>query len=92
MEKKHHTEQSDGSMLIDFTDRPLTIDGTTVKQLTMREPTVEDQIIAKKAGADAAEAEVSMFANLIELPPEQVRGFKMRHYTRLQAAYQDFFS
>ncbi|MCA0905123.1 phage tail assembly protein [Ruegeria marisrubri] len=91
MDKIHHKELADGSMEIDFSDRPLKIDGTDVKKLVMREPDVDDQIIAKSASdGDPAEAEIAIIANLTELPPEQVRKFKIRQYTRLQAAYQDF--
>ncbi len=92
MEKTYHKELDDGSMEIDFSDRPLEIDGTKVKKLVMREPTVEDQTIAQKGGRDPAEAEQILFANLIEQGPEVVAKFKLRQYTRLQAAYQDFLS
>lgn len=93
MDKKYHKELPDGSMEIDFSDRPLKIDGTEVKKLVMREPDVNDQITAKNASSsDPAEAEIAMFANLVELPPEHVRVFKLRQYSRLQAAYQDFLS
>ncbi|WP_300067685.1 phage tail assembly protein [uncultured Ruegeria sp.] len=90
MAKKYHEEQPDGSMLIDFSDRPLKIDGTEVKKLVMREPTVEDQTIAQKASSDQAEAEVATFANLTELSPDTIKSFKLRQYGRLQGAYQDF--
>ncbi|WP_171178669.1 phage tail assembly protein [Ruegeria sp. HKCCD8929] len=90
--KTHHTEQPDGSMLIDFTDRPLNLDGTDVRKLTMREPTVEDQIAARQHGDDSAEAEIAMFANLVELAPDQVRKLTMRQYVRLQEAYAAFLS
>ena len=87
---KNIIENADGSVTVKFDDRPLKIDGTEVKSLTLREPTVEDQLIARKSGADPAEAEVVLTANLCDLAPETVRGFTMRQYNRLQTALAGF--
>ncbi|PID95841.1 MAG: hypothetical protein CSA85_00305 [Alphaproteobacteria bacterium] len=83
-------ENTDGSVTVKFDDRPLKIDGTEVKSLQMREPTVDDQLIASKASSDAAEGEIALIANLCEVAPETVREFTMRQYRRLQAALSGF--
>ena len=80
----------DESVTIDFSDRPATIDGTAVKSLTMREPTVDDQLIADKAANSRGEQEVILFASLTEQNPEAIRSLKLRQYTRLQDAYGVF--
>jgi len=80
---KNIIENADGSVTVKFDDRPLKVDGTEVKSLTLREPTVEDQLIARKSGADPAEAEVVLTANLCD-------GFTMRQYSRLQTALAGF--
>ena len=85
-------ENADGSVTVKFDDRPLKIDGTAVKSLNMREPTVNDQLVARKSGLGDEEAEVNMIANLCELPPDAVRGMTMRQYVRLQEALAGFMS
>ena len=83
-------ENEDGSVTIKFDDRPLKIDGTEVKSLQMREPTVDDQLIADKGSSSAAEGEIALIANLCEIAPEMVRGITMRQYRRLQTALSGF--
>jgi hypothetical protein len=79
----------DGSKTIDFSDRPIEIDGTSVTRLVMREPTVGDQL-AVSSMKNPAEREIALIANLCELSPEIISGFTMRQYNRLQDAYTDF--
>ncbi len=83
-------ENEDGSVTVKFDDRPLKIDGTEVKSLQMREPTVDDQLIADKGSSSAAEGEIALIANLCEVAPETVRGITMRQYRRLQTALSGF--
>ena len=83
-------ENPDGSITIDFGDRAPKIDGTLVKSLVVREPTVGDQLAAQRGQADAAVAEVALLANLTEQTPEAIRGLTMRQYSRLQAALAVF--
>ena len=81
----------DKNTKIDFSDRPLMIDGVEVKSLEMREPTVGDQLAVDKLGS-AAEKEIAMFANLCEVAPEVLHGLKLKQYGKLQDAYADFTS
>ncbi|GHE88229.1 hypothetical protein GCM10016455_05450 [Aliiroseovarius zhejiangensis] len=85
-------ENSDGTIEIRFEERPLIIDSTEVKALTMREPTVDDQITAQRAKGGEGEAEVTLIANLVELPPATIRSLPIRQYTRLQAALAVFYA
>lgn len=83
-------ENDDGSMTVNFDDRPLLIDGVQVTSLRMREPTVNDELIASKAATALPEAEVAMIANLCEQSPDAIKGLKSRQYKRLQAALTGF--
>ncbi|KIQ80035.1 hypothetical protein RW26_13435 [Aeromonas sp. L_1B5_3] len=70
--------------------RPADIGGTKVAVLRMREPTVGDQEIAFQiSGSDAAK-EITMFANLCGVAPDDVRKFPLRDYGRMQKAYSVF--
>ena len=81
--------QADGTVEIDFTDCPIPMDGTEVKKLTMREPTVGDQL-AVNGMATAPEREIAMIANLCEQAPDMLHKLTLRQYGRLQDAYASF--
>lgn len=84
------SENSDGSMTIKFDDRPLKIDGAEVKSINMREPTVQDQLTASQGTTGAADAEITLIANLCEQAPDTIKAITSRQYRRLQAALQVF--
>lgn len=70
--------------------RPLDIDGTQVSTLTLREPTVEDQITASEMKASDAVQEVHMIANLCDVAPSDIRKLSLRDYRKLQDAFVGF--
>ncbi|WP_299084336.1 phage tail assembly protein [uncultured Ruegeria sp.] len=85
------TEEDDGSMTVSFADlknKPK-LDGTEVSSLTMREPTVADELAIEKIKS-VGERESQAIANLTEQSPEAIRGLTMRQYGRLQDAYGVF--
>jgi len=85
------TEEDDGSMTVSFKDmknKPK-LDGTEVSSLTMREPTVADELAIEKIKS-VGERESQAIANLTEQSPEAIRGLTMRQYGRLQDAYGVF--
>lgn len=84
------TENPDGTLSIALRSG-VTISGAKVTALTMREPTVADQIaVSGMSGGDAAK-EVALFANLCAVTPEEIKGLTMRDYTRVQKGYGRFF-
>lgn len=89
--KSYVTDLPDGSKEIDFSAFPLKIDGTEIKKLVMREPTVDDQLSVDGI-TSAARKEVQVIANLCEQAPEAISGLKMRQYGRLQDVYADFMA
>lgn len=86
---EHVTENPDGSRTVDLL-RGFDQDGTTVMALTMREPTVEDQLAASEAGGSDAMQEVRLIANLCEVTPDAIRSLKLRDYYRVQQVYASF--
>jgi len=70
--------------------RPVQLSGVEQTTLRMREPTVEDQIVASELRGSDAHKEVTMFANLCEISPDDIRRMPMKAWRRLQEAYQGF--
>lgn len=72
--------------------KPLDIDGAKVSEIVMREPTVQDLLAAEMQakGMGSAMQEVTMFANLCDISPEQVKTMTVRNYGRVQEAFKLF--
>lgn len=70
--------------------KPVDIDGAPVKVLRMREPNVEDQLTAEEAHKSQARQEVTLFANLCEVPADAIGRLSLKDYRKLQEAYADF--
>jgi hypothetical protein len=66
-----------------------TKDGRTLESLSMREPKVRDMRIAQKAG-DAADQEITMFANLCEVTAADLDELNLPDYAKVQSAFRDF--
>ena len=79
----------DGSADITLS-RPADIGGAKVAVLRMREPTVGDQEITTQMTGSDATREITAFANLCGLAPDDIRTLPMRDYGRLQRAYTAF--
>lgn len=70
--------------------RPASIEGSEHAVLRLREPTVEDMATFQDDKGSEAAREISMLANLCELPPAAIRSLPIRDYARLQAAFALF--
>jgi hypothetical protein len=71
--------------------KPITIDGTKVKALRMREPTVRDSRLASKsADGDSETMELQLFANLCDISLDNIESMTQRDYARVQAAFMGF--
>ena len=82
------TETDDG-LNIELS-KAVEIDGAQTKTVTMREPTVQDQLDVQAIKGSEAHREVTLMANLCNLTPDQVKAMTMRNYRRLQAALEVF--
>jgi hypothetical protein len=69
---------------------PIDIDGAEVSTLTMREPTVQDQLDVDQLKGSAATKEVTLLANLCEVTPDDIKKMTMRNYRRVQEAMEAF--
>lgn len=76
---------------IDITlTRPMTIDGGSVRALRMREPLVNDQLAMDAAKGSDADKEITLFSNLCEVSPDDIKKLTLRDYKRVQAAFGNF--
>ncbi|WP_047238340.1 phage tail assembly protein [Chromobacterium subtsugae] len=66
----------------------ITLNGVKTDTMTMREPTVGDQLSARKvAGADDGEYELHMFASVLGCAPSDLHQLTMFDYAELQKAW-----
>lgn len=70
--------------------RPLDIDGAKVSTLTMREPTVADQLAASEGGGSDAVQEINLVANLCQVTPADIKKLPLRDYKKVQGALVGF--
>ncbi|QTI81503.1 phage tail assembly protein (plasmid) [Roseomonas marmotae] len=81
----------EGSVSIELS-RPLDISGAKVSVLQMREPTVEDQLVADKMGGDNRQTEIVLFANLCGVTPDDIKHMSLRDYRKVQQAFMGFIN
>jgi hypothetical protein len=69
---------------------PIKIDGEMITSLTMREPTVADQLSVSRYKGNDAEKEIFLLGNLCNLVPHDFEQMTMRDYKKIQQAWLDF--
>lgn len=89
MSAKKFVTYGDGFADIELS-KAIKVDGTDVKSLRMREPTVLDQRASQKAEGDNGDKETILFANLCGILPTDLNVMCMRDYGRVQTAYLGF--
>ena len=72
--------------------RVLNVDGEARASLTMREPLVEDQLVAAESSGSDAIKEITFMANLCGVAPSVIRKLPMRDYEKVKKAYSGFTS
>lgn len=87
----HIKENDDGSVTVTLI-KGIDVDGAKVKTLTLREPTVADQLAAQSAPGGNAGAEVALIANLSQMTPDDIKKLTLRDYSRAQDALVFFQS
>lgn len=63
-----------------------------LETITMRRPKVKDLMNAQTTGGTDQENEVTMFANLCEVSPDDLKEMDMADYQQLQETYSGFLS
>jgi len=76
----------DGFADIELT-REAEIGGVKVKQLRMREPSVEDQLVANAMKGSDLDKDIGYFANLCGVTPDDIKRLPLRSYKRVQDAF-----
>jgi Phage tail assembly chaperone proteins, E, or 41 or 14 len=89
MAAKDFVKFEDGKAVITLA-KPANLNGTKVPSLTMREPTVKDQLIFEATPGSNADKEIAVMASLTGLVPDDITSLTLRDYSRLQAAYAGF--
>lgn len=79
----------DGSATVTLS-RPADIAGVKAPSITMREPTVDDQLAMDAVSGSDGVKEISIFANLSMLAPSDISKLPLRDYKRLQVAFGFF--
>lgn len=70
--------------------RPFNVNGTTVTELTLREPRVIDKITLEKTPGSAMIKEVTMIASLCGLNASDLNNLPAYDYAELVAAFNRF--
>lgn len=73
-------------------NQPITVDGQTLNEITLRRPKVRDRLIVERLGTTDAEKEVALIANLAELPTNAIEELDLTDYVKIQGVLQDFLS
>lgn len=71
-------------------DVPILIDGVEADRLTMRRPTVRDEIGFQKGKGDPGERAVRLIAALCEVAPDDLMEMDAADFGKLEAQYQAF--
>lgn len=91
-EKKQFEYDEKGRIIVDLRTG-FNQNGTQIKIIAMREPTVNDQLVAEKMiKVSDAEREIKVFSNLCEISPDEVKSLTMRDFKKLQEAYLNFLT
>ena len=83
------TTNPDGSVTVALA-KGITVSGAAVMALSLREPTVADQIAAQEVKGSPAVQEVALIANLATITPAEVQAMTLRDYRRVQEALIGF--
>ena len=71
---------------------PFEFEGHAVNSLSLRRPTVADNLAVQKAALTDAEREIRLLANLAEVTPETIHRMDLKDYGKLQSALASFLS
>ena len=82
-------DASTGALIIDL-KRGINVDGALIKQVTMREPMLRDQLQAAKAEKQPEDREIYIIALLTGHAPTDVETMSAADWARMQTAYGFF--
>lgn len=80
--------QVDESGALVTLSQPTSVNGVMVNSIRLRSPTVREWRAANAVhGSDSVAVEIMLFSSLADLGPNDLEGFLMKDYDRVQAAY-----
>ena len=69
---------------------PIKVDGVLIHELTLRKPKVKDLIVARRKNTSDIDQEITLIANLAEIPHEAVEDLDLSDYLNLQNWLKNF--
>ncbi|APR98698.1 phage tail assembly protein [Wolbachia endosymbiont of Folsomia candida] len=73
-------------------NNPITVDGVSVSELTIRRPKVRDYLAMERLSGSDLSKEVALTANLTSVTKEAVEELDIADYAKVQEVLKDFFS
>ncbi|MDX5487747.1 MAG: phage tail assembly protein [Wolbachia endosymbiont of Andrena praecox] len=73
-------------------DNPITVDGISVSELTIRRPKVRDYLAIERLNGSDLSKEVTLTANLTSAAKESIEELDIADYVKVQEVLKDFFS
>ncbi|MFP3024388.1 MAG: phage tail assembly protein [Wolbachia sp.] len=73
-------------------DNPITVDGISISELTIRRPKVRDYLAIERLSGSDLSKEVTLTANLTSVAKEAIEELDIADYVKVQEVLKDFFS
>ncbi|WP_264686992.1 phage tail assembly protein [Wolbachia endosymbiont (group B) of Rhopobota naevana] len=73
-------------------NNPITVDGISVSELTIRRPKVRDYLAIERINGSELNKEVTLTANLTSVAKEAIEELDIADYVKVQEVLKDFFS
>ncbi|WP_264735355.1 phage tail assembly protein [Wolbachia endosymbiont (group A) of Rhinocyllus conicus] len=73
-------------------NNPITVDGVSVAELTIRRPKVRDYLAIERLNGSDLSKEITLTANLTSVTKETVEELDIADYAKVQEVLKDFFS
>lgn len=73
-------------------NNPITVDGISVSELTVRRPKVRDYLAIESLNGSDLSKEVTLTANLTSVAKEAIEELDIADYVKIQEVLKDFFT
>ncbi|WCR54460.1 MAG: hypothetical protein PG981_001482 [Wolbachia endosymbiont of Ctenocephalides orientis wCori] len=73
-------------------NNPITADGISVSELTIRRPKVRDYLAIERLSGSDLNKEITLIANLSSVTKEAIEELDIVDYAKVQEVLKDFFS
>ncbi|WP_264735410.1 phage tail assembly protein [Wolbachia endosymbiont (group A) of Rhinocyllus conicus] len=73
-------------------NNPITVNGVSVAELTIRRPKVRDYLAIERLNGSDLSKEITLTANLTSVTKETIEELDIADYAKVQEVLKDFFS